>query len=131
MIFRHAWFFLLISFCSIQYSWAQPVIFSSDAENLGTGVNSKFAEVSPVITPDGKGIYVNRKDHPDNTKSSGNNDDIWFSSIGPSGTWSKAVNMGYPLNNGGHNFVSSVTPDGNQLLVENVYRKNGFTGPGV
>ena len=37
--------------------------------------------------------------------------------------WSLAENFGTPLNNTRHNFVESVTPDGNELLLGNHYFK--------
>jgi len=45
-------------------------------ENLGTAINSKFNEICPVVSPDGKKLYFTRWKHPDNlgqnkTKTSG------------------------------------------------------------
>jgi outer membrane protein OmpA-like peptidoglycan-associated protein len=112
-------------------STGQPIpTFEEDPENLGPGVNSEYDEVNPVITPDGAGLYINRKNHPDNTNGD-DNDDIWFATRIDKNKWGKASNAGPPLNNGNHNFVSAVTPDGHQLLVANLYRPNGLSGPGA
>jgi outer membrane protein OmpA-like peptidoglycan-associated protein len=96
-------------------------------ENLGGSVNSRFDEVGPIISPDGKTLYLDRTDHPDNVGK----DDIWVSTLQRDGTWSVAKNIGVPLNNADHNFVSAVTPDGNTLLLGNVYNPDGTMGPGV
>jgi len=87
-------------------------------ENLGPAVNSAFDEVLPVISPDGRTIYIDRKNHPDNI---GNHDNIWYSELSRDGVWSQAVNIGPPLNNGGSSFVASITPDGNTLLLGGTY----------
>jgi OOP family OmpA-OmpF porin len=88
-------------------------------ENLGSAVNSSFDEVLPVISPDGRTIFIDRKNHPDNI---GNHDNIWYSELDQNNVWSNAVNIGPPLNNGGRSFVASITPDGNTLLLGGTYR---------
>ncbi len=87
-------------------------------ENIGPNVNSSFDEVLPVISPDGRTIYIDRKNHPDNI---GNHDNIWYSELDKNGQWLPAVNIGAPLNNGGSSFVASITPDGNTLLIGGTY----------
>ncbi|HVZ41429.1 MAG TPA: OmpA family protein [Candidatus Kapabacteria bacterium] len=96
-------------------------------ENLGRNINSTYNDVGPVISPDGKTLYFDRTDHPDNI----GNDDIWYSTLQSDGSWAPAKNIGTPLNNFDHNFVSTVTPDGNTLLLGNVYNPDGTMGPGV
>jgi outer membrane protein OmpA-like peptidoglycan-associated protein len=91
-------------------------------ENLGAAVNSPFDEVLPVISPDGKTLYVDRKNHPGNYS---NNDNIWFSNQNADGNWQPLQNIGPTLNNGLGSFVASVTPDGNTLLLGGTYRSKG------
>lgn len=108
------------------------LVFDSGPENLGSNVNSEYAEALPVIAPDGKSIYFVRKNHPQNFDANFEaNDDIWYSTLDSSGNWTPAVNMDYPLNNSHHNFVCSVTPDGNMLLLGNQYFKDGSTAGGA
>lgn len=108
------------------------LVFDSQPENLGYSVNTEYNEALPVIAPDGKSIYFVRKNSPQNLDISlGDNDDIWFSQLDEKGAWTPAVNLGYPLNNEHHNFVCSVTPDGNTLLLGNQYFRDGSTGGGV
>ncbi|MFK8101330.1 MAG: OmpA family protein [Saprospiraceae bacterium] len=94
-------------------------------EKLSANVNSRFAERAPMISPDGQILYFARKYHPKNIGEE-NRDDIWKSYRLEDGTWSKAVNIGAPLNNKHHNFVIAVNPIGNVLYVadEGVARAN-------
>jgi outer membrane protein OmpA-like peptidoglycan-associated protein len=91
-------------------------------ENLGSGVNSVYEEVYPIISPDGKTLYFDRKDHPSNY---GRNDNIWVSELTPNGKWGQAINIGHELNNGYGSFAASITPDGNTLLLGGKYPDNG------
>ncbi|MGF1534689.1 MAG: OmpA family protein [Bernardetiaceae bacterium] len=109
----------------------QPLVI----ENLGPPINSPYEEVLPVISPDGKTLYFDRKNHPDNMLSLKDvtqpNDDIWVSHLGEDGQWSIPERLPPPLNNGSHNYVCSVSPDGNTLLLGNVYQTNGEVTGGV
>ena len=104
--------------------------FGSRPENLGANINSEYSEVLPVISPDGKTLFFVRDDHPDNTGRH-ENIDIWYATLNTNGEWSVAENIGPPLNNKAHNFVNSVTPDGNMLLLGNQYFKSGLTENGA
>ena len=92
--------------------------------NLGRSVNSKYAEVVPVITRDGKTLYFYVDGDPHNVggKQYG---DIWYSNLQSDSTWSPRKNIGKPLNNAYPNFVFSVSPDNNTLLLYGQYDKNG------
>lgn len=85
-----------------------------ERENLGRGVNSVFDEVYPVISPDGKTLFIDRKNHPQNY---GGSDNVWFSTLQSNGSWGAVQNIGPALNNGLGTYVASVTPDGNTLLL--------------
>ncbi|MBK6977873.1 MAG: PD40 domain-containing protein [Cytophagaceae bacterium] len=58
-------------------------------DNLGPNINSKFGEVAPLVSPDGKNLYFTRLNHPENfTQKSGKNEraneiqqDIWVSKL--------------------------------------------------
>ncbi|HZK75548.1 MAG TPA: OmpA family protein [Candidatus Kapabacteria bacterium] len=102
-------------------------------ENLGPNINSVYDEVLPVISPDGRTLYVDRKNHPQNFRRPGvpqdvnNNDNIWYSTQDSEGAWQPLKNIGPMLNNGFGSFVASVTPDGNTLLLGGTYASK----PGV
>lgn len=94
--------------------------------NLGSGVNSRFEELAPLISADGKTLWFTRDDHPSNIGGSGN--DLWYSKLAQNGDWGRAVNPKAPLNNTGNNFVVSVSPDNNTMLVANEYLADGSEG---
>ena len=95
---------------------------ASEPINLGTAINSANKEVAPVISPDNKLLYFTR-DSPENV--GGKNQDIWFSEIDSSGNFSKAKNLGSPINNERNNYASALTPDGQTMLVGNIYSEEG------
>ena len=99
-------------------------------EPLPAIINSPYDEVLPVISPDGKTLYFDRKNHPDNTKGNYINDDIWVSYYS-NDDWTEPFRLKEPLNNTNHNYVCSVMPGGNELLLGNVYEKDGRATGGV
>lgn len=101
--------------------------FDSEPENLGTGVNTNYADFVPAIAPDGKTLYFIRRDYPKNI--GGGSDDIWISKY-KNGVWSTALNAGAPLNNSRINSASSITPDGNTMLML-YYKEDGSSEHGV
>ena len=103
---------------------AKDMHYLEEPENLGEKINSKYEEITPVITPNGKGIYFCRRYSPDNTGGSSDDQDIYYSEIFE-GEWTTAHNAGKPLNNHGPNAVCAVTPDGNKVLLMNTYDTKG------
>ena len=102
-----------------------------EMENLGPDINSEFSENGVVVSPDGTEMFVVRNRHPDNLGQM-KKDDIWHSVLDENNNWTPLKNIGYPLNNTGSNFVISVTPGGNGLLVGNLYQQDGSPGgPGL
>lgn len=102
------------------------------AAKIVGGVNTKFAEIGPVVSPNGKTIYFSRYQHPDNFAGKKDDEDIWFADWDEiNNKWGEAKNIGAPLNNKYPNFINSVSPDGNTLLLGNIYLKNGKMGPGL
>lgn len=93
------------------------------AERLSNNVNSPYTEFKPLLAPDGRTLYFSRKNHPDNIGGVEDGEDIWYSEMDSTGEWKEAVNIGRPLNNEKPNYVCSVTPDGNSvvLLLGNQY----------
>jgi len=105
--------------------------WDSEPINLGDNINTIYDEDAPMISPDGKYIYFVRKFHPENIGGYNDETDIWYSAVDKMGNWRPAKNIGEPLNNKKNNFVQSITPDGNALLLANVYLKNGQMTAGV
>ena len=91
---------------------------------LPTTVSTEeYEETNPVISADGNLLFVTKKDCPLNIGKI--KDDIWYSVKDANGNWSASKNMGYPLNNDGHNFVISISPDNNTVLLGNKYKADG------
>ncbi|MCX6244241.1 MAG: OmpA family protein [Bacteroidetes bacterium] len=67
-------------------TWSVPV-------NLGDSVNSPLEEMAPFIHPDNRTLYFSSRGH-----QGMGGFDLYFSRNDPDGNWSKAVDMGYPIN---------------------------------
>jgi OmpA-OmpF porin, OOP family len=94
-------------------------------EKLPEIISSKeYEETNPVVSADGTILYVDRK-YCDLNIGSADKDDIWYSIKDVNGNWTPLKNIGRPLNNEGHNFVISSSPDNNTLLVGNTYKPDG------
>jgi len=91
---------------------------------LSDAVNSSSTEKSPLISPDGTILYVTREQY-DQSPIDKVNSEVYVSQKMADGTWSTARNIGRPINNDGHNFVVSSTPDNNTLLLGNTYNGDG------
>ncbi|NJN28398.1 MAG: OmpA family protein [Cyclobacteriaceae bacterium] len=109
-------------------------IVNVNPNRLSETVNSVYNELKPLVTPDGKTLLFSRQYHPGNTGGVEDAEDIWFSQWDEEkGEWMEAVNMGGPLNTKGPNYISSITPDGNTVILTlgNRYTKNGKMKAGV
>lgn len=62
-------------------------------QNIGSTVNTKYNEESPILTDGGKTLYFASQGH-----NSIGGFDIFVSRQTNNGTWSEPVNLGYPLN---------------------------------
>lgn len=108
--------------------------FLSEKERLSENVNSPYTELRPIISPDGRKLYFVRDDDcPENTGRGkvDRDQDIWVSELTVEGDWSSAYNIGPPLNNIYANVMGSVTPDGNTLIIGNIYHPDGKLSGGV
>lgn len=85
-------------------------------ENLGVNVNSRYDEVSPKITSDGKTLYFGRKHSPQNVGGTRDKEDIWESHTADGINWSACTNLGAPINTLTTNNLLSVSTDNNSFL---------------
>ena len=93
-----------------------------NAERLTEKINSQYDEVNPIIAPDGKRLYFGRQFDPQNIGGKNDAEDIWFSDWDEAkGEWGIAKNLGTPINNDKPNFMCSITPDGKNVLLGNIY----------
>lgn len=93
-------------------------------EKIESISSKEYDEVNPVVAADGNTIYVAKKASPDNLGGV-NDDDIWYATKDAKGNWSALKNIGKPLNNSSYNFVISVSPDHNTMVLANTYNADG------
>lgn len=102
----------------------------SEREDLGDAVNSPTDDLAAVISYDNKTLYFTRQNHPLNIAPI-ENQDAWYSTLGSDGKFSEARRVEAPINNSENNSIAAITPDGQTLLVLNVYNPDGTMSPGV
>lgn len=96
----------------------------ANKERLSAAINSPYHELAPIISADGQQLFVCRTNHPDNI---GGND-IWETTKDQAGNWLPLQRTTAPLNNEGHNFITSVSTDNNTVLLANAYQADGSAG---
>lgn len=99
-------------------------------ENLGITINTPFIETKPLISHDGTTLYFCRQNYQGNFRGRADEQDIYFASL-EDGQWSAARNLGWPLNDPHPNGVTSISTDGNTLLLINEYIKEGGAKKGA
>jgi OmpA-OmpF porin, OOP family len=85
-------------------------------------INSPLDEQNPVISPDGKTLYLTIANHPQNAGGKKDPGDIWISLL-LGNDWSAPVNAGTVLNDKGYNAVAGFSDDGSQLYLLGHYAK--------
>lgn len=86
-------------------NWSPPI-------NLGDSINSEGNEMAPFIHSDGKTLYFSSTGHYGLGKA-----DLFFSRKDEAGIWSKAKNLGYPINSGENEINLVITLDGQQAWI--------------
>ena len=108
----------------------KPIVLADDHPinvpriSLGSGVNCSGGDLSPVITANGKRLYFGRYPFSGNMGDT-TTEDIWYTDLQKDGSWGTAQNAGSPLNNEGANFLISISPDENSVLLGNTYSNTG------
>ncbi len=99
--------------------------------NIGPCANTKYTEVRPMLSADGKLLYFARQESPDNMGGRDDGQDVWVCHLKDEKTqeWADAKNLGKPINQQGPNGVASVSADGNSLLLINKYQPSGGVTP--
>jgi OOP family OmpA-OmpF porin len=107
---------------------AQEISPRYELVKMNDNVNTRYNEVSPVISPDGKSLYFFVSNHPENTYGKESSQDIWVSTLDSKGEWTKATHMGSPFNQNRFNQVFNFMPDGS-LFIRGGSSKNspGFS----
>ncbi len=107
---------------------------SSTLETLGPAINSKYSEIRPTISADGRLMYFVVEGNPKNSKYEQNKNDaqdVWFSNLDSNGQWSQARQEEAVINSQLQNAVYWVSPDGNKILIRGAYKDGKYLGRGV
>ncbi len=101
-----------------------PVPF--DPVNIGSAINTEFAEYSPSLTADEKIIYFTRKQrrHPGSMYGASEYEDIYYSHK-VNGEWQSAENLGEPVNTSLNEGFLSISADGQHLFFTACNRPGG------
>lgn len=98
-------------------------------DNLGPNVNSKWDDYNPLVTADDKALYFTSRRkgttggeiNPYNTQYY---EDI-YKTVRSQKRWSKAKNIGEPINSGNNEAAVSLSGDGQIMYIYNGRRRNG------
>ncbi|WP_201982702.1 OmpA family protein [Hymenobacter rubidus] len=106
--------------------------FDSSLVNLGPNVNTRYVDTHPVISPDGRTLYFARQSMPENVGGGRDPQDVYYSTLvsGKNKTWSKARNIGAPINTPDDpNGLASVSANGQSAILINIYNRDGTIDP--
>lgn len=100
---------------------------------MGSQINSQYFEGQPIVSPDGKYLFIYRAGHPQNFNYANNNkdEDIWYAELQKNGQFGEVKNIGKPLNLGYNNAVLGISGDGNTLFLYDQYYDIGSAVTGV
>lgn len=99
-------------------------------ENLGDNINGEKSDRSPVISPDGKTLYYIKEGYPF-IEGEDRGSEVYVSTYNEeNNSWSKAENIGAPINNLANNSVIGVSADNQTLIVSKTYNTDGTSKGG-
>lgn len=93
-------------------------------------INNFQPTIVPVITVDGRNLYLDRKKHPENTAGIKDEDEIWVSSKLSDSLWSPASRLNNTINTAESDVLFSITPDMTKWLIYGEYLSDGTKKPG-
>ncbi len=103
----------------------------STIKNMGPNINSPFADYVPVIIPDESALYfTSKREGSSNNKKNGDNtfmEDVYVS-FKQNGNWTKAENVGPPINTESNDACVAISPDGQRMIVYRTDTKNIESG---
>lgn len=114
---------VLLNFSLPAVAQDSPVLPQRTKTRLPEEFSAHQPTILPVLTSDGKRMYFDRKNYAGDIGGTNDFDDIWFSDLLPGGLWTKAQNVGAPLNTLGSDVLCSLSPDDRTALVYGIYDK--------
>lgn len=109
-------YYLIFCFFNASFCFSQDKITT---QVIAGSINSKFQDVRPIISDDGKILYFNRRNHPENQKGEKDFQDVWKSSVGVNGKFGKPINLGEPYNDKKINDLVRVSESGDSMIFIN------------
>lgn len=103
----------------------QPLFAQRPVNNAFDKVNTTYDELNPVVSPDGRTLFITIANHPSNIGGRKDQGDIWISTMGENNQWNAPVHGGNLINDGGFNAVAGVSSDGTQLFLLGHYSNGG------
>jgi len=90
-------------------------------KNMGSDINSPYAEYVPLASPDENTIYFTsrRNGSTGNLKDAYGNfyEDVYMTHKTEQGKWSTPINLGAPINTNTHDACVALSFDGNQMMI--------------
>ena len=100
-----------------------------EIRNLGENINTEYAEYNPMIVSDGsKLLFTARRKYignPIEPKDKKPCEDVWYADKNENDEWEKARRFGSPINTKGHDAISGMSPDGQELFVYKAMDEKG------
>jgi outer membrane protein OmpA-like peptidoglycan-associated protein len=121
-------YFFLLLIVYTGSSFAQDPASDSMPVNLGRNVNSRHAEIMPVISPDGQTLYFSRDHYQKQVERTIRKtyrmimveyQTIYTSRLDSAGNWNMARKMKEEINSSEFNALCSISPDGRHMLLYN------------
>ncbi len=112
-----------------QQALKNPVPFNP--QNLGAEINSSDNDYLPAITADEQKLIFTRlisRDPSGNSKDMRNKQEDFYSSIKINEHWSKAKNIGPPINTIGNEGAQCISADGQTLIFTACKEYDGYPG---
>ncbi len=94
-------------------------------QKLGGDINSGYAEINPILSPDGKTLYFTRVNHPENRFGANDSQDIWYSTLNADGSWSEAKRLPNSINIGRYNAIFGILNDGKTFIINGHFDEKG------
>jgi len=99
-------------------------ITNAQNSNPLSRINSAYDEQNPIISSDGKTMFITIANHPQNIGGMRDPGDIWIS-VKEGELWSAPVHGGRVINNSAFNGVAGISKDGSELYLLSHYKSNG------
>jgi OOP family OmpA-OmpF porin len=87
--------------------------------------NSPYDELNPVISPDGKTLFITIANHPQNLGGRKDPGDIWYCTLTATNDWTEPVHAGSLINDRGFNTIAGFSTNGQEMVLMGHYDPSG------